>query len=464
MAAEREQIIDATAREPVHDAAEPVPVRIAIIDTGIATAAIAENNLDKGHNYIHSAGGTEDTFGHGTAVASLIVGSTSAGVTGLAPDALLVPLVYYSKTGDAQTAKGDLAMLAQSIRDAVDVYDCRIINISSGARFDTPTLRDAVAWAEQRGALVVSCAGNDGDDTPYYPGVFPSVLCVGSVNATADGPAPFSNRFDGVDLLAPGIKLKTANQKGEALTASGTSFSTALVTAAAATLLTTDPTLTPHQLRQLLVNTARNVGSDGYDAGAGWGMMDLTAALAQLRIVHGNPFPFSDVPQTDPFRSAVTWAFKNGITGGTTDSTFSPGMTSTRAQTVTFLWRAAGCPEPRITRNSFVDVKQSDYFFKAVLWAVEQGVTTGTSGTTFSPHATCTEAQIITFLWRANNRPGADGRSTLAAGIGEQYYTDAVAWADTHGFFTTVQTAFAATREASRANIVAYLHHNHEQR
>ncbi len=464
MAAEREQTIDATAREPVHDAVEQVPVRIAIIDTGISTAAIAKKNLAAGHNYIHLTGSTEDTIGHGTAVASLIVGSTSAGVTGLAPDAVLVPLVYYSKTGDAQTAKGDLAMLAQSIRDAVDVYDCRIINISSGAKVDTPTLRDAVAWAEQRGALVVSCAGNDGTDTPYYPGVFPSALCVGSINATADGPAPFSNRFDGVDLLAPGIKLNTVNQKGEAVTASGTSFSTALVTASAAVLLAEDATLTPHQLRQLLTTTARDVGPKGYDIASGWGMVDLPAAMAQLHIERVNPFPFVDVPQNAHYRSAVVWALENGITGGTSATTFSPDTSCTRAQAVTFLWRAAGCPEPRITGNTFVDVKQSDYFFKAVLWAVEHGITTGTTGTTFSPDNTCNEAQIITFLWRANNRPGATGRSALAAGLGEHYYTDAVAWADTQGFFTVAQTAFSSARETSRATIATYLHHNHEQR
>ncbi len=442
---------------PAALAAEGETVRIAVIDTGISTKAIAEKNLDEGRNYILSNTNTEDTIGHGTAVAAIIAGSDAAGIAGLYPEAVLVPLVYYSKNEDDNAVKGDLPMLAQIIRDAVEIYGCRIINISSGARIDTPTLRDAVAWAEQRGVLVVSCAGNDGDGTAYFPGTFSTVLCVGTVNITENGPALFSNRHSGVDLLAHGIELSTANLKGEAVKVNGTSFSTAWVTAAAAALLNADPTLTPHQLRQLLCNTARDICFDGYDEDSGWGIVDLQAAMAQLQADQGKPLPFTDVAQDAYYRDAVEWALKNGITGGTTASTFSPDISCTRAQTVAFLWRASGCPEPRIIKNPFSDVAETDYFYKAVLWAVERGVTTGTSETAFSPDAVCTEAQIITFLWRSKNRPDAAGRSELAAGLGEHYYTDAVAWADTHGLFSAAQTDFNPKQEALRANIVVYL-------
>ncbi len=435
-------------------------VRVAVIDTGISTAAIAQKNLDVGRNYILPNTSTEDTMGHGTAVAAIIAGSDAAGATGLCPEAVLVPLVYYSKTGDDKAVKGDLPMLAQIIRDAVDVYGCRIINISSGARVDTPALRDAVAWAEQRGVLVISCAGNDGDGTAYYPGAFPTVLCAGTVNTAGDGPALFSNTHRSVDVLAPGIKLKTANPKGEAVTANGTSFSTAWVTGIAASLLTADPTLTPYQLRQMICNTARDICSDGYDEQSGWGIVDLPAAMAKLQADQGKPLPFNDVARDAYYRDAVEWALKNGITGGTSSTTFSPDMACTRAQTVTFLWRAAGYPEPRITKNPFSDVAETDFFYKAVLWAVERGITSGTSGTAFSPHAPCNEAQIITFLWRTKNRPNAAGHSELASGLGEYYYTDAVAWADTYGLFAAAQTDFVPMQEATRANIVVYLYHS----
>lgn len=433
-------------------------VRIAVIDTGISDAAIAEKNLDKGYNYILSNTDTGDTMGHGTAVAAIIAGSESAGVTGLCPEAVLIPLVYYSKNANDNAVKGDLPVLAQIIRDAVDVYNCNIINISSGARVDTPTLRDAVAWAEQRGVLVVSSAGNDGDSTAYFPGVFPTVLCVGALNNTLDGRAVFSNQHSGVDLLAPGTNMPTANLSGEAIKVNGTSFSTAWVTGTAASLLASDPTLTPYNLRQILCSTARDIYTKGYDNDSGWGIADLQAAMARLEIEREKPLPFEDVPEDAYYRDAVEWALKNGITSGTSPSAFSPDLTCTRAQAVTFLWRAMGSPEPRITKNLFTDVSDTDYFHKAVMWALEKGVTSGTSDTTFSPDETCSEAQIITFLWRAKNRPDAAGRSELAAGLGEHYYTDAVAWADMYGLFTNAQTGFEPSRKATRANIVAYLY------
>lgn len=110
--------------------------------------------------------------------------------------------------------------------------------------------------------------------------------------------------------------------------------------------------------------------------------------------------PFVDVFPSDYFYSAVVWAVQNGVTSGTTATTFSPNAFCTRAQTVTFLWRAAGCPVPVTKTNPFTDVKQQDYFYYAVLWAVENGITTGTSATTFSPEESCTRAQIVTFLYR----------------------------------------------------------------
>lgn len=444
---------------PVTLAAEADPIRVAIIDTGISAYAIAERNLDEGYNYILSNTVTGDTVGHGTAVAAIIAGSDPAGIDGLCPDAVLVPLVYYSKNENDYDVKGDLPMLAGIIRDAVDIYGCRIINISSGAKIDTPAMRDAVAWAEQRGVLVVSSAGNDGNSTIYYPGTFPTVLCAGTVNAAENGAAIFSNRNLSVDLLAPGTGVMTANIQGEAVKVNGTSFSAAWISGAAAALLTIDPSLTPHQLRQILCGTAVDICKEGYDTESGWGIVNLQAAMAQIQVEKNKPLPFNDVAEDAFYRDAVEWAVKNGITGGTSSSAFSPGLCCNRAQAVTFLWRAMGCPEPRIRENPFTDVSEKDYFYKPVLWAVEKRITSGTTETTFSPDEICTEAQIITFLWRAKNRPGAAGRSELAAWLGEHYYTDAVAWADTHGLFSAVLLPFDPEKNATRANTVTYLYY-----
>jgi hypothetical protein len=118
----------------------------------------------------------------------------------------------------------------------------------------------------------------------------------------------------------------------------------------------------------------------------------------------GSASPFTDVTAGDYFYQAVLWAVENNITSGTSDTTFSPNDTCTRAQAVTFLWRAAGSPEPAGSANSFTDVAADDYFYQAVLWALENNVTSGTSDTTFEPGATCNRAQIVTFLYRASDK------------------------------------------------------------
>ncbi len=170
--------------------------------------------------------------------------------------------------------------------------------------------------------------------------------------------------------------------------------------------------------------------------------------------------PFNDVPKGTYYENPVIWALNNGVTSGTSATNFAPGETCTRGQVVTFLWRAKGSPEPASTVNPFSDVKASDYFYKAVLWAVEKGITSGTSATTFSPNSTCTSGQVVTFLWRSNGSPKATGTSSLAAQYSGQYYSDAVAWVDSTGLLAGTGTAFAPNSNSPRADIVTYLYRN----
>lgn len=138
---------------------------------------------------------------------------------------------------------------------------------------------------------------------------------------------------------------------------------------------------------------------------------------------------FNDVKPGDYFYDAVNWAVEKGITTGTSATTFSPNASCTRAQIVTFLWRASGSPEPKTASNSFTDVAANAYYCKAVLWAVENGITTGTSATTFSPDAPCTRAQGVTFLWRANGSKAASAAASFTDVASDAYYAPAVAWA-----------------------------------
>ena len=168
---------------------------------------------------------------------------------------------------------------------------------------------------------------------------------------------------------------------------------------------------------------------------------------------------FVDVPADAYYYDAVLWAAKNGITGGVDATHFAPNAPCTRAQAVTFLWRAAGCPAPKNSEMPFTDVKTGDYYYNAVLWAVENGITNGTGDTTFSSDAVCTRGQIVTFLWRSQNSSAADSVNSFADVKADAYYAPAVAWAAANGVTGgTGDDKFSPDADCTRAQIVTFLY------
>lgn len=179
-------------------------------------------------------------------------------------------------------------------------------------------------------------------------------------------------------------------------------------------------------------NFSWNLNSSGLTDPDGYADMSAAEILADLfgdAETQPSQKGFNDVKSGDYFYDAVNWAVEKGITTGTSATTFSPNASCTRAQIVTFLWRASGSPEPKTASNSFTDVAANAYYRKAVLWAVENGITTGTSATTFSPNAPCTRAQGVTFLWRANGSKAASAAASFTDVASDAYYAPAVAWA-----------------------------------
>ena len=175
---------------------------------------------------------------------------------------------------------------------------------------------------------------------------------------------------------------------------------------------------------------------------------------------NGNPQTgvFVDVATGSYYEDAVDWAVENGITKGTDDTHFSPDGICTRAQAVTFLWRAAGSPKPETRTMPFADVPAGSYYYDAVLWAVENGITEGTSDTRFSPNATCTRAQIVAFLWRSEKSPAAGSRNPFADVKSTAYYADAVLWAVKEDITKgTTSTTFSPDADCTRAQIVTFL-------
>ncbi len=181
-------------------------------------------------------------------------------------------------------------------------------------------------------------------------------------------------------------------------------------------------------------------------------VLTLLCAAAFSASAAGNPF--GDVPDDAYYHDAVLWAYENGVTTGTTATKFAPASTCTRGQVVTFLWRAFGQPVPT-SLNTFSDVKPGDYYYSAVLWACENGITNGTSSTAFSPDRTCSVAHIVTFIYRAFGEPGKTGEG--------EWYSDAINWAKSSGLIEGTESDKAETAtlnqsDCPRSDVVTILY------
>ena len=193
------------------------------------------------------------------------------------------------------------------------------------------------------------------------------------------------------------------------------------------------------------------------------GIVEQTCSRCSYQTTATTPVKvlFEDVANTKVYYfEPVRWAVENGITTGTTATTFSPDDGCTRAQVVTFLWRAAGKPEPTGSANPFADVKSGQYDYNAVLWAVEKGITNGTAATKFSPDDTCTRAQIVTFLWRFAGKPTPASQNNPFGDVRtSEYYGNAVLWAVENGITNgTSATTFDPEATCTRAQVVTFLY------
>lgn len=422
-------------------------IRVAIIDTGISTLAIDAVQVEQGYNYLGESTDTEDRLGHGTAIAALLAGSASARVTGIIPQAKLVPLVYQTRGQNGQIERGDQVMIARAVRAAVDVYGCRVINISTGATGQNAQLREAVEYAEEKNVVIVSSAGNDNRENSevlYYPAAYPTVIGVGSVNQRGRV-SEFSQRNKSVMLVATGENIWSASKEGKPLLTKGTSFAAALVTGAAASLLSAHPEMTAAEVRRLLYASAADIQAAGYDFDSGWGTLQMDAALAWAE--EGRQF--RDVSADAWYFPATCQAVEKGWLTGTTPVTFSPDSPVTRAmlwtilwrreghtasdsgenwyaeaqkwvqasnisdgsnpdafmsreQLAVILWRCAGAPAPTTSvaeLSAFSDVEEiSDYAVVAIGWAVENSILSGMGDGTLDPRGIVTRAQAALIM------------------------------------------------------------------
>ncbi|MPM11418.1 hypothetical protein SDC9_57762 [bioreactor metagenome] len=208
---------------------------------------------------------------------------------------------------------------------------------------------------------------------------------------------------------------------------------------------------------------------EGYDFDGWYSDHALTAQITSVTLTKNTTVyakwteqitnPFADVSDSAYYHDAVLWAVEKNVTSGTSSTTFSPDMICTRAQLVTFLWRAMGSPEPTSANCPFTDVSADAYYYKAVLWAVETGITAGTSATTFGPDDTVTRGQAVTFLWRAAGKPETTSANPFTDVTEDAYYYDAVLWAREKGVTQgTSSMTFSPNALCTRAQIVTFLY------
>jgi hypothetical protein len=169
--------------------------------------------------------------------------------------------------------------------------------------------------------------------------------------------------------------------------------------------------------------------------------------------------PFDDVVPGSFYEIPVACAVDNGVTSGISATEFGPNVSCNRAQVVTFLWRAADCPAPASTEHPFVDVQSGSFYEKAVIWAVENGITAGLDATHFGPNTVCNRAQVVTFLWRAQGKPHSDAATPFTDVKAGDFYEMPVRWAVENGITSGISaTEFGANNPCNRAQVVTFLY------
>jgi len=263
-------------------------ISIGIIDTGVLRVhdAFNEEQFAEGKNFVFPEQGTEDKIGHGTRIASLIIGvkTQSGNITGAASEATVVPLVYQSKYPSGVTKNGGVELLEQAIRAAIDDYHCRVLCISSGICTDELLLREAVAYAEKKGVVIVAAVGNDNEKNPekiYYPAAYDTVIGIGALDEN-DEIAEFSQRH-GVFATVQGENIKALSLDGTLMEFSGTSYANAYAAGIVASMLSEMPDSSPEDIRTSIALSADELGAAGYDSDYGWGKINTKAALDALK-------------------------------------------------------------------------------------------------------------------------------------------------------------------------------------
>ncbi len=385
-------------------------VRVAVIDSGINKGHedFKGASIAKGSNMLDGSSDVTDDTGHGTFVAGVLAAqcNNELGIAGLCDDVTIVPIKCFSGR------ETDLSYIVSAIYEAVDIYDCDIINLSLGSGSNTTSLRQAVDYAVGKGVIIISAVGNNGTTKYQYPAAYGNVIGVGSVGRT-DGVSGFSQRNDSVFVTAPGEDVcglgndsSSAYVKGE-----GTSYSTPHVTAAAVIMKQFAPNSDYEDLAELLKQTSKDLGKTGFDTSYGWGRLDLTKFVEAMEA-----YSFVDIGEVFPdvanhwSKEYVEYVYNMKYFNGYEAGVFAPDKTMTRGMFVTVLSRMSGENISGYT-NVFTDVASDAYYAQACAWGAAKGIVSGLGGGKFNPDGVVTREQMAAFLYRYAAAYGTLGES-----------------------------------------------------
>lgn len=430
---------------PFRAVAEDNPIRIAVIDTGISPWAIAPESLDEGRNYILPESSTMDLIGHGTAVASVIVGSEPAGIPGICPEAVLVPLIFLTVNEREIRVTGEPDELAVIIREAIDVYHCDIINVSLTSYETSNALAEAVAYAEEKGVLIVASSGNNSSALVYYPAGYDSVLCVGTVNEDGTSYADFTNRHQFLDILAPGLNVPTASIIGDPVANDGTSFSSAYVSGIAARLMLEYPNLTAGQIRRILCASATDLRDPGFDKRTGWGALNVENAFAYAAAGR----QYRDIPADLWFFPGVSYVSHLGLMESGDAVHFMPGTPMTRAA----LWVVL-----HATDGGTASPEAETWYEDARRWATENSISDG-----WDPERNLSREEAAAILYSYAQYKGYDVSTNFDlsvfpdSGDISEGSAEALRWACGAGLMNGMNGLLAPRETATRAQIATML-------
>lgn len=409
-------------------------VVVCVIDSGFwADHPDAQKNFVVGKNYVEDkeANKGNDDTSHGTSVAG-IIGATSGngiGISGLLQNVTVVnqKAFYWDDFFKTKIATED--DIAAAIRDAVDIYEADVINMSFLFKEDLAPIREACEYAASKGVILVAAAGNHGnkDNALLYPASYSSVIGVGSVGLKEDGSLEVafnSARNNSVYCCAPGVNIRTLKNPyskedtdtNEYRFTNGTSLATPHVAGLAALALSYKPDMESATFCSLLKSCCTDLGAAGYDTSYGYGLINYEKFF---RLLDGNVF--DDVAKNDWFHDAVVDVYQDKLMIGMNNTVFGPEVQLTRGMFIEILHRMDGSPASSAA-VPFTDVKSGIYYESAVRWAYENKISEGISKTEFGPDNKIKREEVVTMLYRyfTNYK-----KQTLEDKNGNTVFTDA---------------------------------------